>query len=308
MHMQHTLTDSFCLRGVGLHSGEDITISVRPAAENHGIVFRRIDIDTCDNLIPAKWDYVIDTTLCTVIGNNDGVFVKTIEHLMAALRGCGVDNALIDLDGPEVPSLDGSSQFFVKEIQRAGTKSQSSPRRVLKILKDVSVSQDGKTARLAPSPVAHFSGEIDYDHPLIGHQSYETTLVNGNFAHELAATRSFCLLEDVEKMREMGLIKGGSLDNAVVLEGAKVLNPGGLRFSDEFVRHKILDAVGDLYLAGGPILGTYHGVKCGHAINNELLKAVFADPMAYEWRDHYVDDEAVLSVTDIAARRQAVPA
>ena len=289
--MQHTLLDKFTLRGIGLHSGADITLSVSPAPANHGIIFRRTDITDRNNIIPALWHAVTDTTLCTVISNEDGVYIKTIEHLMAALRGCGIDNAVIELDGPEVPSLDGSSQFFVKEIQRSGLKKLAEPRRALKILKEVKVEQGDKMASLSPAPLSSFAGEIDYDHPLIGHQTFSTHLINGNFAHELAETRSFCLLEDVNKMREMGLIKGGSLDNAIVLEGSKVLNPGGLRFEDEFIRHKLLDAVGDLYLAGGPLLGAYYGVKGGHGINNALLHELFSDPTAYEWTEQYVDPE-----------------
>lgn len=295
--MQQTLNDTFCLRGIGLHSGQDITVTINPAPENHGIVFCRSDVTDLNNLIPASWDNVVDTTLCTVIGNEDGVIVKTVEHIMAALRGCQIDNALIDVNGAEVPSLDGSSQFFVREIQAVGTKEQSKPRKVLKILKEVTAEHNGKKAVLSPAYNSEFAGEIDYDHPLIGHQHYATTLVNGNFAHELASTRSFCLLEDVEKMKAMGLIKGGSLDNAVVIEGEKILNPDGLRFDDEFVRHKILDAVGDLYLAGGPILGAYYGVKCGHSINNRLLRAVFADDSNYEWVEQFVEHDPVISLT-----------
>ena len=281
--MQQTLAREFSLRGIGLHSGADVTVIVRPAPANHGINFVRSDISDLNNTIPAKWNYVVDTTLCTVIGNEDGVSLKTIEHLMAALRGCDIDNAEIEVNGPEIPSLDGSSQFFVSEIEKAGIKQQSDTRLYLKVLKKVEVELDDKYACLAPSDLSEFSGEITYDHPLIQHQTYKTSLINGNFAHKLAATRSFCLLEDVEKMKKMGLIKGGSLDNAIVLEGNRVLNPGGLRFKDEFIRHKILDAVGDLYLAGAPILGAYHGVKCGHALNNALLVSLFSDDKAYTW-------------------------
>ena len=301
LSMQQTIRDTICLRGLGLHSGEDVTVSVHPAPENHGIVFYREDISSNPRdekaMIPALWDNVVDTTLCTVISNEHGASVKTIEHLMAALRGCGVDNALVQVDGPELPSLDGSSQFYVKDIMRVGLRSQTQTRRVLKILKDVHVTLGDKQASLTPSNNFEFSGEIDYAHPLIGKQSYETTLVNGSFAHELAATRSFCLMEDVEKMREMGLIKGGSLDNAVVIEGMKILNPGGLRFDNEFIRHKLLDAVGDLYLAGGPILGRYHGIKCGHGINNALLHELFSQNDSYEWVEqdsHIFSSQAVL--------------
>ena len=286
--MQHTIQDSFSLRGIGLHSGEDVTVTVRPAPassapQSHGIIFRRTDITDRDNQIIARWDNVKSTTLCTRIVNEAGVEVQTIEHLMAALRGCCVDNVLVDINGPELPILDGSSQYYVEEIENVGIKAQGTPRRVLKILKEVAIDIDGKTASLKPFAGSEFSCEIDYDHPLIGRQKYTTTLINGNFAHDIASTRSFCLLKDVEQMQKIGLIKGGSLDNAVVIEDDKVLNPGGLRFENEMVRHKILDAIGDLYLAGGQIIGSYESYKGGHGINNALLRALFADDTAYQW-------------------------
>lgn len=289
--MQQTLKNSFVLRGIGLHSGADLILKVSPAPAGHGIVFSRTDVTDKNNIIPALWDNVEDTTLCTVLSNHDNVSVRTVEHLMAALRGCHIDNAFIEIDGPEIPSLDGSSQFFVKELEKTGVRTQSAPRKAIRILKEVRVQKDDKMAVLSPSILPKFSGMIEYDHPLIGQQRYTTTLVNGNFAHELAATRSFCLYEDIEAMRAKGLIKGGSLDNAVVLEGERVLNPGGLRFDDEFVRHKILDAIGDLYLAGAPIIGAYYGERCGHEMNNLVLRALFADSDAYEWVDHYMDIE-----------------
>lgn len=285
--MQHSLKNPFTLRGIGLHSGADVTLTVKPAAADEGIVFVRSDITNKDNLIPASWDHVEHTTLCTVIANESGVKIQTIEHLMAALRGCRIDNAVIELNGPEVPSLDGSSQFFVSEIEKSGFISQNKPRRAIRVLKEVRFEKDDKMVMLSPCPVPKFTGVIDYDHPLIGRQEFTTTLLKGNFAHDLAATRSFCLFEDIQAMRDMGLIKGGSLDNAIVLEGKRVLNPGGLRFKDEFVRHKILDAVGDLYLAGAPVIGAYYGERGGHEMNNLLLHTLFDTPDSYEW----VEDE-----------------
>lgn len=270
--------------GVGLHSGQDINLAIKPAKADAGITFVRTDITDKNNEIPALWNQVADTQLCTVIANEDGVSVGTIEHLMSALRGCGVDNAIIELNGAEVPIMDGSAMPFVKVIDATGLEVQSAPRKIIKILKEVSVAYDGKRVTLKPANGYIFGGEIEFDHPEIGNQRFETQLVNGNFSHDIAEARTFGFLHEVEWMRSQGLAQGGSLDNAIVLdkEAGKILNEEGLRFSDEFIRHKLLDAIGDLYLAGMPILGAYDSVKAGHAINNEILHALFADQDAYE--------------------------
>jgi UDP-3-O-[3-hydroxymyristoyl] N-acetylglucosamine deacetylase len=288
--MQQTLRAKVNITGIGLHSGRDITMTLLPAEAGHGIVFVRTDIETGDNRIPALWDRVVDTQLCTVIANANGASVGTVEHLMAALRGCGVDNVLIHLDGPEVPAMDGSAMPFVTLIEEAGTLAQPFPRRAIRILRTVTVEDGDKRATLRPSDGSVFGGRIDFDHPEIGNQHFQTRLLNGNFKHDLAEARTFGFLSEVEYMRKNGLALGGSLDNAIVLDQSAVLNPGGLRWGDEFIRHKILDAVGDLYLAGGPIIGTYDSVKAGHAINNALLRAVFADPQAWESVDLYVEE------------------
>ena len=287
--MQNTIRTPISLQGVGLHSGKDITLSVAPAAENSGIVFVRTDVTDKNNVIPARWDSVVDTQLCTVIGNEAGVTVGTIEHLMSALRGCNIDNARIELDGVEVPVMDGSAMPFVELIERAGTQKQDAPRRALRILKEVSVEKDGKTVTLRPSDGAVFGGTIDFDHPEIGEQKYETRLLNGNFKHDIAQARTFGFLHEVEWMRERGLAQGGSLDNAIVLDQGSVMNPDGLRFTDEFIRHKLLDAIGDLYLAGAPIMGAYDGYKAGHEMNNLILRALFADDSAYEYTEIFDD-------------------
>ncbi|MEZ5814949.1 MAG: UDP-3-O-acyl-N-acetylglucosamine deacetylase [Alphaproteobacteria bacterium] len=291
--MQNTVKSAISLKGVGLHSGKDITLSVLPAAENSGITFVRTDITDKNNLIPARWDAVVDTQLCTVIGNEDGITVGTIEHLMSALRGCNVDNARIELDGAEVPVMDGSAMPFVKLIEDAGLQEQAAPRRAIRILKEVSVEKDGKTVTLKPANGAVFGGAIDFDHPEIGEQKFETRLLNGNFKHDIAQARTFGFLHEVEYMRSKGLALGGSLDNAIVLDQTGVMNPGGLRFADEFIRHKLLDAIGDLYLAGGPIIGAYDGYKAGHEMNNLILRALFADDSAYELSE--MDDERPIS-------------
>lgn len=279
--MQHTLKTSIALSGIGLHSGKPIQLVLHPAAPDHGIVFVRTDRDG-NNRIPALWDHVVDTRLCTVIGNKDSAIVGTIEHLMAALRGCGIDNALIEIDGPEVPAMDGSSKPFVDLIEKAGIAAQSAPRRAIHILKDITIEQDGKAVSLSPAEEFIFAGEIEFDHPQIGYQRYEMKLLNGNFKHDLADCRTFGFAHEVEMMRQAGLALGGSFDNAIVLDKAAVMNPGGLRHGDEFIRHKLLDAIGDLYLAGMPILGAYEGVKAGHALNNQLLRKLFTSPESFE--------------------------
>jgi UDP-3-O-[3-hydroxymyristoyl] N-acetylglucosamine deacetylase len=290
--MQQTLKNVISITGIGLHSGQDISLSVRPAQVDNGIVFVRTDVNGKDNLIPALWDHVVDTQLCTVIGNEDGITVGTIEHLMAALRGCGIDNAVVELDGAEVPIMDGSSAPFIALIEEAGIAQQAMPRRAIKILKEIVIEEGGKRAALKPANGSIFGGEINFDHPEIGHQEMEIQLVNGNFKHDLADARTFGFLHEVEYMRSNGLALGGSLDNAIVLDKQTVMNESGLRFKDEFIRHKLLDAVGDLYLAGGQIVGAYECSKPGHALNNKILHALFADPTAWEYVDLYEDAAA----------------
>jgi UDP-3-O-[3-hydroxymyristoyl] N-acetylglucosamine deacetylase len=225
---------------------------------------------------------VTDTRLCTVISNDSGASVGTIEHLMAALRGCAIDNVMVELDGPEVPAMDGSSKPFVDMIDKAGIAAQNTPRRAIRILKEVMVEEGDKTVTLKPAEEFIFAGEIDFDHPDIGRQRYEIKLLNGNFRHDLADSRTFGFFHEVEMMRKAGLARGGSLDNAIVLDKDKVINPEGLRHSNEFIRHKLLDAIGDLYLAGAPVLGAYEGVKAGHAMNNAVLRKLFATKDAFE--------------------------
>ncbi|MCB1782426.1 MAG: UDP-3-O-acyl-N-acetylglucosamine deacetylase [Alphaproteobacteria bacterium] len=274
--MQNTVSKALTMSGVGLHSGRHITMTLEPAPVFSGISFVRTDLTEGDNVIPALWDHVVDTKLCTVVGNVDGANVGTIEHLMSALRGCGIDNLIIKIDGPEVPIMDGSAMPFIEAIEAAGITAQAAPRRVLKVLKEVSVEQDGKRVTLAPSETFTFAGQIDFNRGGIGSQAFETSLVNGNFRHDIAQARTFGFLNEVEYLRTQGLALGGSMSNAIVLGDDGVMNPEGLRFEDEFIRHKLLDAIGDLYLAGAPILGRYDGFKAGHAMNNAILHALFA--------------------------------
>lgn len=293
MSMQHTLKNSFTITDIGLHSGRDVTMTAHPAGVDHGIVFKRIDmtnLSPADQSVKALWNNVVDTRLCTVIANEKGAHIGTIEHLMAALRACGVDNALIEINAAEVPVLDGSSIRFVEEIEKVGLHVQAAPRRAIRILKEVKIKEGDKVITLSPSNVTVFEGLIDYSSvPAIGVQSFTLKLVNGNFKHDVADCRTFGLLQDVEAMKAAGLALGGSMDNAVVVDDDRVLNPEGLRCRDEFIRHKILDAVGDIALAGGLMLGHYKGLRGGHAMNNKVLHALFADTDAYEIIDLYLD-------------------
>jgi len=291
--MQRTLARAIHMTGVGVHKGETARIRVLPAPCDYGVRFMRTDVVGIDPMVEARFDAVVDTALCTRIGNRDGVSVSTIEHLMAALAGCGVDNALVELDGPEVPIMDGSAAPFVSAILVAGVMAQDEPLRVLRILSSVSVEHDGRFAALHPSDAFEIEFRIDFEDEVIGVQSRKDTFTGDCFIKTYANSRTFGRLEDIEKLRSLGFARGGSLENAVVVDGAHVLNAGGLRHKDEFVRHKMLDAVGDLALAGAPVLGRYCGVKSGHDMTNRLLHKLFETPKA--WRYEVVMDRAAVA-------------
>lgn len=280
--MQKTLRGPAECSGIGVHSGEIVTLRLLPAPENTGIVFVRTDLKNGARTIPARWDHVVDTKLCTVIGNDHGSKVATIEHLMAAIHAYGIDNATIEINGAEVPVMDGSSDPFVFLIEVAGIVEQSTPRREIEILKQIGITHNGKRAELKPSAEALFSCEIEFDSTAINRQRYDFLLSAEGFKSEISRARTFGFFEEVEQLREAGFARGGSLDNAVVIKGDQVMNEDGLRYANEFVRHKLLDAVGDLALAGAPIRGHFLGHCSGHAMNNQLLRAVFADSSA--WR------------------------
>lgn len=256
---------------------------VHPAPVDTGVWFRRSDVAGVEALIPARWDAVVPSKLCTLVANSAGVSVSTIEHIMAALAGCAIHNALIEIDGPEVPILDGSSAPFVAGFLETGIMAQPAPVRAIRVLKAVEVREGEAVARLEPSDNLEIDFRIEFDVAAIGRQEKHLSMANGAFVRELCDSRTFCLQADVDRMRANGLALGGSLENAVVFEGGEVLSPGGLRHSDEPVRHKMLDALGDLALAGGPILGRYTGIRAGHAMTNRLLRALFADPAAYRF-------------------------
>ncbi len=284
-NVQNTLSKAATFRGTGLHSGASVTMVVRPAPAGHGIWFRRTDLTEGDTRILARWDTVVPSKLCTLIENGSGVTVSTIEHVMAALAGSAIQNALIDIDGPEVPILDGSSAPFVAGFLAAGITRQNAQVRVLRILAPVEVREGDAVARLEPSDMFEIDFAIDFTDAAIGRQEKRLNLSNGTFVRELSDSRTFCRNADVQNMRARGLALGGTFENAVVFEGDRVLSPGGLRHADEPVRHKMLDAVGDLALAGGPILGRYTGIRAGHALTNRLLRQLFATPGAWRWQE-----------------------
>lgn len=260
-------------------------MTLHAAGANHGIWFRRLDEVTSDPLVPARWDAVNPTPLCTKIENADGVTVSTIEHIMAALAGCGITNALIELDGAEVPIMDGSSAEFVRGILEKGVQEQEGTGWALRVLKTVEVKTDAGWARLEPARNLSIDFAIEFEDAAIGSQSKSLNMANGTFVRELCDSRTFCRNSDVEAMLAQGLAKGGSLENAVVVDGDQILSPGGLRHADEAVRHKMLDALGDLSLAGAPILGRYTGMRAGHSMTNALLRELFSDPSNYEMVD-----------------------
>lgn len=283
--MQTTLSQRIDFTGIALHSGQAVALSVHPAPADHGIVFERTDLDLplSHRRIHVSAQALIETSLCTRLGNGAGVTVSTIEHLMAALAGCGIHNALITLDGPEVPILDGSARPFVAAFVGAGITALDVPLRAIRILSPVEVRMGEAWARLEPAEHLSIAFEIDFPDAAIGNQSLELALCNGTFVRELSDSRTFCRQADVEFMRANGLALGGSYDNAVVVQGDAVLSPGGLRHADEPVRHKMLDAMGDLAVAGAPILGRYVGFRAGHTLTGRLVRALLTDPAAFEW-------------------------
>lgn len=294
--MQTTIRSAVSFQGVGLHSGQPARLTIRPASAEYGIWFKRTDILLGDALVPARWDAVEVSPLCTRIRNRAGVTISTIEHVMAALAGCGIHNALVEIDGPEVPILDGSAAPFVRAILARGIRTLPAPVRAIEILTSVHAQTTRGWARLSPAKPGQgltMDFHIAFDDAAIGEQDKSLNLANGSFVRELCDSRTFCRQADVDAMQANGLALGGTYENAVVVDGDKVLSPGGLRHADEAVRHKMLDALGDLYTAGMPIIGHYAGHKAGHAMTNMLLATLFAAPDA--WR--IVECDAVSAAT-----------
>lgn len=278
--MQNTIKTPISFSGKGLHSGLPATVTVRPAGVHHGIWFKRTDV-VGDTMIPARWDAVNRSPLCTKLESGSGLQVSTVEHLMAALAGCGIHNALVEIDGPEVPILDGSAIPFVRGFVQRGLRALGTPVMAFEVLQEVTVTDGAASATIKPSDTLRIDFEIDFADGAIGRQQKSLVMNNGSFARELCDSRTFCRQADVDAMQANGLALGGSSgENAVVFDGDTVTSPGGLRHADEPVRHKMLDALGDLALAGAPLLGHYTGVRAGHSLTNTLLRELFATPGA----------------------------
>ncbi len=280
--LQTTLKTSVSFAGTGLHTGRAVRVTVQPASAEYGIWFHRTDVSDRNPMIPARWDAVSNTELNTRLSNEDGVSVSTVEHLLAALAGCGIHNALIEINGPEVPLLDGSSAQFVVGLLSRGVRQLDAPVRAIRMLKPVSVRLGDAEATLEPSSDFEIEFSIDFADAAIGHQEKRLNMANGAFVRELCDSRTFCRKSDIDAMRERGLIVGASVTSALVVDGTEIVTPGGMRHMDEPVRHKMLDALGDLSLAGAPIFGKYTGRRAGHAMTNRVLRTLFSDPTAYE--------------------------
>ena len=282
LNNQQTIAQPVSVKGIGLHSGVQVSMKLYPAEVDYGIKFIRTDLAT-NNIIDALWSNVTNTKLSTTISNESGASVSTIEHLMSALSGLHIDNIKIEINGPEVPIMDGSSIKFVDLIDQTSTQSLSKKRKILKIKKNIKVENNNSSAELRPNNQFSIDFEIDFPSKFVSKQSCQLQLINGNYKTDIASARTFGFERDVDMLRSNGLALGGSLDNAVVIGEGKILNSEGLRFKDEFVRHKILDSIGDLYLAGSPIQGYFFGNKSGHHLNNLLLRSLFADKNNYQY-------------------------
>ncbi|MEO1137585.1 MAG: UDP-3-O-acyl-N-acetylglucosamine deacetylase [Pseudomonadota bacterium] len=299
---QTTLNTTVICAGIGVHSGARARMVIKPAAVNTGIRFRRTDI-TIESEILARGDHVTEVQLGTTLTNQDGASVATVEHFLAACAGMGLDNLLVEIDGPEVPIMDGSSAVFCELFHTAGVRAQSALRRRIRILDTIEVKDGVKWARLSPSQdnVLTLKAKIEFETKAIGTQQMAMRLIPGLFARDIAFARTFGFARDVEALQAMGLARGGSLDNAVVIDGDEIVNPEGLRSDDEFIRHKLLDAVGDLMLAGAPIAGVYEARQPGHAMNNKLVRALLQHPESWCWE---TDADAL----ELAIPRQSLTA
>ena len=281
-YLQSTIIEPFSLSGVGVHTGRAITARIEPSDSNSGICFWREDIYAQNNKIEAHINNTVSAMLCTRIENDDGVGINTIEHFMSALFAMGIDNANIHVDGPEMPILDGSSELIVKALLKAGQKQQKYPASYLKILKEVSIiGENGAWARINPSSSLELSLHIDFPDPGIGQQKIDYCFTTSSYIEHISPARTFCMLRDIENMQHAGLAKGGTLENALVVDNGKIQNEGGFRMADECVRHKVLDCMGDLFLTGMPIFGKVEAFKPGHALTLKLLHTLMADKSSF---------------------------
>ena len=295
MIRQRTLKNVIRATGVGLHTGRKVFLTLRPAAPDTGIVFRRVDLDPVVQIV-ARAENVGDTSLSTSLAR-DGTRISTVEHLLSAFAGLGIDNAYVDLSAPEVPIMDGSAGPFVFLIQSAGFDEQNAPKKFIRIRERISVDDGDKQARFEPFDGFKVSFSIEFDHPFFQQKTKhaEIDFSTTSFVKEVSRARTFGFMRDVELLRDRNLALGGSLDNAVVVDDYRVLNEDGLRYEDEFVKHKILDAIGDLYLLGHSLIGSFHGHKSGHELNNRLLRKLLADERAWELVSYEAEDKAPIS-------------
>ncbi|HEU4709765.1 MAG TPA: UDP-3-O-acyl-N-acetylglucosamine deacetylase [Methylophilaceae bacterium] len=299
MIKQRTLKTVVNATGIGLHTGEKVYLSLRPALPNTGIVFCRTDLPSAP-LVKADPYLVGDTRLSSTL-EQDGVKIGTVEHLMAAFSGLGIDNAYVDLSAPEVPIMDGSATPFVFLIQSAGISEQNAPKKFIRIKKPVFLDEGDKWVRFAPYDGFKLNFTIAFDHPVIGQtpQSVTVDFADVSFARQVARARTFGFMRDVEQLRAMGLALGGSMDNAIVLDEYRMLNPDGFRYEDEFVRHKLLDAIGDLYLLGHPVIGEFSAFRSGHALNNQLVRTLLGQQDAWEYVSFERREELPASLLDL---------
>jgi UDP-3-O-[3-hydroxymyristoyl] N-acetylglucosamine deacetylase len=294
MTFQQTLKLPIKFCGIGVHSGILVNVTLKPAPENTGIVFKRVDKHE-NNLIEARYDRVVDTRLCTVIENDHGLKVSTIEHLMSAFWGVGIDNAIVEIDGEEMAIMDGSSAPFVAMIEKAGLSSQNAARKYIKIRKEITIKNDDKFVQLLPADSTSFKCSIEFPHPCIGYQEALYDAITSDYGHEISRARTFGFTKEIEMLKSMGLARGGSLDNAIGLDETSILNPEGLRYKNEFASHKLLDLIGDLYLAGYRIIGKIETHRSGHHLNNMTLRQLFANPDSFRIMEFCTSQKASIS-------------
>lgn len=279
-YLQNTLSQKVSVSGTGVHSGKKINLTIKPAPENHGIKFRRVDLPGTHD-IPAIFKMVVDTSLATVLGIN-GTIISTIEHLMASFAGLGIDNALVEVDDYEIPIMDGSAWIFTQLIENAGIKKQTAPRHFMIVKEPIKVTDNDKSVVIYPEPMFKITCKIDFSHPLIGKQEIIFDRAKNSFGKEISQARTFGFVQDLELLKKFSLAKGGSLDNAIVIDKDRILNKEGLRYPDEFVRHKLLDSLGDFSLLGMPIQGHVVTYKSGHALNHLFIKTLLENKNAWE--------------------------
>ena len=310
MIKQRTIAKAVSLTGIGLHSGAKVQVIFRPAPANTGLVYTRVDLNPSVT-IKCSADSVRDTQLCTALVNEQGVRISTVEHLTAALSALGIDNLYIDVNAPELPVMDGSAQPFIYLFGSTGIKELSESKKFLRVVRKVRVENEGKWAELTPSESGfHLDLQIDFNHPAMDKekQHFAMNFTGEAFAHDVSRARTFCFMRDVEFMHSHNLALGGSLENAVVLDDHRVINPEGLRYEDEFVKHKLLDAIGDLYMDGHSILGNFKAYKTGHDLNNRLLRAFLSDSANYQIIEFNNEEQKVAEAINFLDSKRALAA